>query len=40
MYFGPATFMSHEGSKPMRIRWHLDYAIPADVLAKSKVIAS
>jgi hypothetical protein len=40
MYFGPATYMSHEGSKPMRIRWHLDYAIPADVLAKSKVIAS
>ena len=40
MYLGPATYMSHSGNKPMRIRWYLDHAIPADVLAKSKVIAS
>jgi len=40
MYFGPATYMSHEGSKPMRIRFKLAHPIPADVLSKSKVIAS
>ena len=40
MYLGPATYMEHKGSKPMRIRWHLEHEIPADVLAKSKVIAS
>lgn len=40
MYFGPADYMSHEGSKPMRIRWHLQFPLPADVLMRSKVIAS
>jgi superfamily II DNA or RNA helicase/HKD family nuclease len=40
MYFGPATYVSHEGAKPMRIRWKLHYPIPADVLRRSKVIAS
>lgn len=40
LYLGPATYMEHTGSKPMRIRWYLDKEIPADVLAKSKVIAS
>jgi hypothetical protein len=32
--------MEHTGSKPMRIRWYLEIGIPADILAKSKVIAS
>jgi superfamily II DNA or RNA helicase/HKD family nuclease len=40
MYFGPATYMSHVGNRPMRILWHLKHPIPADVLVKSKVIAS
>jgi len=40
LYLGPANYMEHTGSKPMRIRWHLECEIPADVLAKSKVIAS
>jgi hypothetical protein len=40
LYLGPATYMEHTGSKPMRIRWYLDKEIPADILAKSKVIAS
>jgi hypothetical protein len=40
LYFGPATYVSHEGAKPMRIRWKLHYPIPADVLRRSKVIAS
>lgn len=40
LYLGPATYMEHTGSKPMRIRWYLDKEIPADILAKSKIIAS
>ena len=40
LYLGPANYMEHTGSKPMRIRWHLEREIPADILAKSKVIAS
>jgi hypothetical protein len=40
LYLGPATYMEHTGSKPMRIRWYLEIGIPADILAKSKVIAS
>jgi hypothetical protein len=40
LYLGPGSYMEHKGSKPMRIRWHLDHEIPADILVKSKVIAS
>lgn len=40
LYLGLANYMEHTGSKPMRIRWHLEREIPADILAKSKVIAS
>lgn len=40
LYLGPASYMEHTGSKPMRIRWYLEHEIPADVLVKSKVIAS
>ena len=40
VYFGPADYISHTGRKPMRIRWRLKYPIPADLLAKAKVIAS
>lgn len=40
MYFGPANYLSHEGSKPIRFRWKLEFPLPADVLLRSKVIAS
>ena len=40
MYFGPADYMTHVGSRPMRIQWHLENPLPADVLIKSKVLAS
>ena len=40
MYFGPANYVSHVGSSPMRILWRLDYPIPTDVLSNSKVLAS
>jgi superfamily II DNA or RNA helicase len=40
VYLGTANYISHTGNRPMRIRWHLDYEIPADIFVKSKVIAS
>ncbi len=40
LYFGPADYISHEGSKPIRFRWKLQFPLPADVLVRSKVIAS
>ena len=40
IYFGPAKYISHVGSSPMRILWRLDYSLPADVLSRSKVLAS
>jgi superfamily II DNA or RNA helicase len=40
MYFGPASYLSHEGDRPMRIKWKLDVPLPADVFVRSKVIAS
>ena len=40
MYFGPADYMTHVGSRPMRIQWHLENPLPADVLVRSKVLAS
>ena len=40
VYFGPADYLSHVGSKPMRIQWRLQHEIPAEILVKSKVIAS
>ena len=40
IYLGTANYISHTGNRPMRIRWHLDYEIPADIFVKSKVIAS
>ena len=40
VYLGPANYISHTGDRPMRIQWHLDHQIPADIFVKSKVIAS
>ena len=37
---GPAEYMSHSGSKPMRILLKLEHRIPADFLSKVKIIAS
>ena len=33
VYAGPATYRSHEGEQPMRIRWELAHPLPADVLS-------
>ena len=39
-YFGPATYVSHEGSRPMRIRWRLQYQLPAELLVTAKVLSA
>ena len=40
MYMGTCNYVSHTGNKPMRIIWELDQPMPADVLVKSKILAS
>jgi hypothetical protein len=39
-YLGPATYMSHTGSRPLKINWNLQYAIPAELYVKLRTIAS
>ncbi|MBE3009058.1 DUF3427 domain-containing protein [Microbispora sp. NEAU-D428] len=39
LYAGPMTYLEHEGERPMRIRWRLDYPLPADVFHYAKVTA-
>lgn len=36
---GPVEYVSHEGSRPMRILWKLDNALPADLFQAAKVVA-
>jgi hypothetical protein len=38
-YAGPMTYNSHEGERPMRIRWRLAHELPADVFHYAKVTA-
>ena len=35
IYLGTATYVSHDGSRPMNITWLLDYPIPAKYLKKT-----
>ncbi|MFI1889154.1 DUF3427 domain-containing protein [Streptomyces jumonjinensis] len=37
MLLGPASYVKHEGSKPMAITWDLQHEIPADVSSYSRV---
>ncbi len=39
LYAGPATYVSHEGERPMRILWKLDHDLPADVFHDARVAA-
>lgn len=34
-YLGTASYITHTGSKPMNITWHLDRPIPAKFLKKT-----
>lgn len=31
LYAGPMAYVSHEGERPMRIRWEFEHALPADI---------
>jgi len=33
-FLGPATYVSHEGERPMSIRWHLEHELPGDLFAR------
>jgi superfamily II DNA or RNA helicase/HKD family nuclease len=37
MLLGPATYVRHEGSKPMAITWQLHHELPADVWSYSAI---
>ncbi|TQJ88431.1 superfamily II DNA or RNA helicase [Streptomyces sp. SLBN-31] len=39
MLLGPATYVRHEGSKPMAITWQLHHDLPADVWSYSTITA-
>lgn len=34
-YLGTASYVKHDGSRPMNIIWHLDRPIPAKFLKKT-----
>lgn len=38
-FLGTATYVKHDGSKPMNITWHLDKPIPAKFLKKTNKLA-
>jgi superfamily II DNA or RNA helicase/HKD family nuclease len=39
VYAGPMTYESHIGDQPMRIRWQLTHALPADVFHAARMTA-
>jgi superfamily II DNA or RNA helicase len=39
-FLGPATYMSHTGSRPMAIDWQLTYALPADLYQDLSIVAA
>ncbi len=39
LYAGTASYVSHEGERPLRILWNLDHDLPADVFHAARVAA-
>lgn len=39
LYLGPATYVSHEGERPIAITWKLEVPMPADVFAAATLAA-
>jgi len=37
LYAGSASYVSHEGDRPLRILWKLDHDLPADVFHAARV---
>lgn len=40
VYLGPATYISHEGERPIAITWRIARAMPADLFSAATVAAS
>jgi len=39
VFLGPASYVSHNGSRPIAITWQLDHPMPADFYAQARVLA-
>jgi len=39
VFLGPASYVSHYGSRPVAITWRLDHPMPADFYAQARVLA-
>ena len=37
LYAGPMKYVSHTGERPMRILWHLEHELPADIFHAARV---
>lgn len=40
LFLGPATYVQHEGERPIAITWKLDTPMPIDFFTTTKVVAS
>lgn len=40
VFLGPATYVSHEGDRPIAITWHLATAMPTDLLNQASAVAN
>ena len=40
LFLGPASYVSHNGDRPIAITWHLSHAMPTDVFTTTSVAAS
>lgn len=40
LFAGPATYLSHSGSRPMAITWRLDHPLPADLYLVARAAVS
>jgi len=39
LFLGPASYVSHQGSRPIAITWRLEQPLPADFFATAQVLA-
>lgn len=39
VFLGPASYVSHNGSRPIAITWRLEHPMPADFYAQARVLA-
>ena len=40
LFLGPATYVTHNGSRPMNITWRLRHPMPAHLLRTTKRLAT